>query len=81
MPTRPTGSLALTLAAATISAAAAFIAAGLLHSPDMPVRPLVEAWLARPVDGETGKTAVVAADTTSDPETTGTIVLPLRREN
>lgn len=81
MPPRPTGSLALTLAAATISAAAAFTAAGLLHSPGMPVRPLMEGWLTRPAEGETGKTAVIAADTATEPETTGTIVLPLRRGN
>jgi hypothetical protein len=79
MPLRPTGSLAITLAAATIGAAGALAAAGLLHSPDAPLRPLVEAWLAGPAPAGAGPLAVAAAERADEPETTGTIVLPLRR--
>ena len=72
---RPTGSLALTLAFAVVSTASAFSLAALVMTPGTPVRSVAEALLRDP-DGSPDVRIAAEAD---EPDSTGSIVLPLRR--
>jgi hypothetical protein len=78
MPGRPNGSLAITVALAVAGAAAAFSLAALVVTPGNPVRAVAEAMI---VVREPARQDVRVAAHREEPEYTGSVILPLRRND
>jgi hypothetical protein len=75
---RPTGSLAITVAVAIVGTAAAFSLATLVVTPGNPIRLVAEAMLAAP--DPVRPDMQMASEHDGEPETTGSVALPLRRD-